>query len=203
MKQKISCFELCSILIVVNILWWLVFRSSLLNFWFRLSLVAIIQVLIAMQYTKFDLSYQFSDLFRGLLTACLLYFIFWLSKKLSLIILPYAETSISAVYRHRQELSLPLISFLLLLVVGPAEEIFWRGFIQEELMQRIGLQKGYWVTTILYTLLHIGTGNLLLILAALVAGLFWGYIIMVTDNLMLVIISHALWDILVFILFPF
>jgi membrane protease YdiL (CAAX protease family) len=42
----------------------------------------------------------------------------------------------------------------------------------------------------------------MLIMAALVCGAFWGLLYMLNKNLLTVLVSHALWDVAVFILFP-
>lgn len=46
------------------------------------------------------------------------------------------------------------------------------------------------------------TGNPVLLLAALVCGLFWGLLYHFTKSLPLVVISHTAWDLLVFLVFP-
>ncbi|GAB6138872.1 CPBP family intramembrane glutamic endopeptidase [Halanaerobaculum tunisiense] len=186
-------FKLGLILGLVNIGWLLVFQAAVLNFWWRLIIVASLQLLLAGSYSRLDISWDLADLVWGGLSALGLYFIFWVGNKLSPLLLVDAKEEIATVYQLRQQLELPVIS-LILLVVGPSEEIFWRGFIQQKL--------GYWVTAFLYALLHIWTGNLILILAALVAGLFWGWLFLQRDSLLLVIISHTLWDLLIFVFFP-
>jgi len=91
----------------------------------------------------------------------------------------------------------------MLLVIGPAEEIFWRGYIQESFSRRWGANAGLVVTTLIYALVHISKFNFMLLMAALVAGAFWGLAYrLFPDRLGAIIISHALWDCAVFIWFP-
>lgn len=47
----------------------------------------------------------------------------------------------------------------LLLVVAPAEELFWRGLVQDRLTRRLGASRAAAATTALYTLAHVPTGN--------------------------------------------
>ncbi|MFI0189569.1 nitroreductase/quinone reductase family protein [Streptomyces sp. NPDC017086] len=47
----------------------------------------------------------------------------------------------------------------LLLVVAPAEELFWRGLVQSRLTRRLGAGRAAAVTTVLYGLAHLPTGN--------------------------------------------
>jgi membrane protease YdiL (CAAX protease family) len=50
---------------------------------------------------------------------------------------------------------------------------------------------------------HAWSGNLPLLLAAFTAGLLWGALFAWTGSLVPGIISHGLWDILVFVVAPF
>ena len=43
----------------------------------------------------------------------------------------------------------------------------------------------------------------MLVLAAAVCGLFWGYLYMRTGSALLVVVSHTVWDIAVFLIVPF
>jgi deazaflavin-dependent oxidoreductase (nitroreductase family) len=47
----------------------------------------------------------------------------------------------------------------LLLVVAPAEELFWRGLVQGRLTRRLGAGRAAAVTTLLYGLAHVPAGN--------------------------------------------
>jgi hypothetical protein len=43
----------------------------------------------------------------------------------------------------------------------------------------------------------------MLIVAALVAGLFWGWMYMRYNSMVMNIVSHTVWDIAVFLILPF
>ncbi|MED7952161.1 nitroreductase/quinone reductase family protein [Streptomyces sp. BE303] len=47
----------------------------------------------------------------------------------------------------------------LLLVIAPAEELFWRGLVQGRLTRRLGAGRAAAATTLLYGLAHVPTGN--------------------------------------------
>ena len=97
-----------------------------------------------------------------------------------------------------------VIALLLLLVIGPAEEIFWRGFIQRRMMARWGANAGLIAATACYTLVHLPSLNFMLIVAAGVVGGCWGLIYrFFPRSLTALIISHAVWDACAFVLFPF
>lgn len=59
------------------------------------------------------------------------------------------------------------------------------------------------VATTLYALVHAGSCNFMLVMAALVAGVVWGALYRFFPNrFAAIILSHSLWDVAVFIFFP-
>ena len=158
-------------------------------------------------YTVKDFYKQFNftskEVALGLISAVALYGIFYLGNYLSTAWFDFAKPQIGNIYSMKDGNNPYLIGALLLVLIGPAEEIFWRGFIQ----RAIGIKYGDWmafvVTTLVYTLVHIWSLNFMLIMAALVCGAFWGLLFIYNKkNIVALIISHAVWDLSVFILFP-
>ena len=117
-------------------------------------------------------------------------------------VFPFAAGGIQNVYSFREGASPLRITLLILLLIGPGEELFWRGFIQRGWQNRFGPLIGWILASGLYSLVHVGSGNIMLILAALICGLFWGGLYLRRRSLLLVAVSHTLWDILIFVLFP-
>jgi membrane protease YdiL (CAAX protease family) len=74
--------------------------------------------------------------------------------------------------------------------------------LQRALQQRIHRIAALVLATALYSLVHAWSGNLPLLLAAFTAGLLWGALFAWTGSLVPGIISHALWDVLMFVLVP-
>jgi membrane protease YdiL (CAAX protease family) len=91
---------------------------------------------------------------------------------------------------------------LLLFVIGPSEEIFWRGFVQDTLAQKFGDNSGWIIASLVYGGVHIAAWNFMLFAAALVCGLFWGWVFKKYKSLWPGIISHAIWDLTIFVLIP-
>jgi len=91
----------------------------------------------------------------------------------------------------------------MLLIIGPGEELFWRGYLQRRFGTKFGKMAGFILATTLYTAVHIATGNFVLVLAALICGLFWGWLYMRFNSMIINVISHTVWDIGVFLLLPF
>jgi membrane protease YdiL (CAAX protease family) len=190
-------YGLIGLIVLAFALWYFAFQTDVWNFWVRLSLAAALLATIALILTpdRWELfRARPRDIAIGIASALLLYAIFWVGKQIALAILPFAADQIQSVYAKRGQLDLLSIGLLLFFLLGPSEEIFWRGFVQS----RLGLP----ATTALYALVHIWTLNLILIIAAGVAGLLWGWLYQREQNLIAVIVSHALWDVSIFVLFP-
>ena len=140
----------------------------------------------------------FSGAVLGVISAIVLWGIFWIGKYLSVRWFDFAAGQIDSIYMIREGMNKTVVSLLLLLIIGPAEEIFWRGCIQKY----IGGKYDFVVTALIYALVHIWSFNFMLVMAALVCGLFWGLLYKLDGRLSVVIVSHALWDVAAFVLLP-
>jgi len=181
------------------------FLLKTLNFWLSMSLAAvtltILSVLwVGLPYRRRDFTLRSVAL--GVGSAVVLYGIFWLGDILSKLMLPFAGAQVASIYTIRSEAQAVIIALVLLLVTSPGEEIFWRGFLQRWAVDKFGQWPGWLIGAGVYGAVHIFSGNFMLIMAAFVAGLFWGYLYLREKNLVAVTISHALWTVGIFVLFP-
>ena len=165
---------------------------------------AILTLMSAALSPKFSEEFRFSfrDIAIGLASAVVLWVIFFMGDYFSDLLFNFARPQVDSIYAMKDGESRWTIAILLLLIIGPAEEIFWRGYVQRKFIGRIGEWQACIVTTIIYALVHIWSFNFMLIMAALVCGAFWGIMYRYNKNLITVIVSHAVWDVAVFILFP-
>jgi uncharacterized protein len=138
----------------------------------------------------------------GIFSALLLYLIFYAGNYLCRAILPFAAGEVARVYSFRQNASTLRIFLLMFFLIGPGEELFWRGFIQRHWQNRFGPIAGWLCATALYSLVHLGSGNVMLVFAALICGLFWGALFLRYGSPLLVAVSHTLWDLLIFVALP-
>ena len=140
----------------------------------------------------------------GVMMAVGLWCLFWVGDKVSQFLFCFARSQVDAIYDMKSGFPQWAIALLLLLVIGPAEELFWRGFVQRRMAVRWGACKGFLLATFCYTLVHVWSGNLMLLLAAATCGFCWGglYCLM-PKRLPALILSHALWDAAAFVFFPF
>ena len=146
---------------------------------------------------------KFSDVVLGITLAAALWGVFWLGEFFSTLLFDFARGQVDSIYGMKEGENPLVLTLLMLLIIGPAEEIFWRGFIQNRFSARWNPNTGFIVTTLVYSLVHLSKFNFMLIMAAMVAGLVWGLAYrFFPERLGAIIISHALWDCAVFIWFP-
>ena len=180
--------------------------KSAVPFWLMMPMTAglLATVSLFLERKSLDGIYQFrpAHVTIGLSAAGSLYLIFWVGHFVSVHILPFAASQIDSIYSIREGQNPVWLALLLVLVIGPAEEIFWRGFVQRRFSRKYGILIGFIIAASVYTLVHIGSFNLMLIAASAVCGGFWGLLYVATGNLWPCIISHAVWDVAIFIAFP-
>ena len=139
----------------------------------------------------------------GAALAAVLWGIFWTGDKVSSMLFDFARPQVDLIYGMKEGESPWLLSVLMVFLIGPAEEIFWRGYVQRTLSARWGADAGFALSALLYSLVHVGSCNFMLVMAALVAGVVWGAVYrFFPEHFTAVIVSHALWDAAVFIWFP-
>lgn len=139
----------------------------------------------------------------GVVAAVVLYGIFWLGDFVAASLFGFAPKQVEAIYAIKQLGHPWLVAAVLLLVTSPGEELFWRGYVLREAMKRWGEWRGFLVGAGIYGAVHIPSCNLMLVMAALVAGIFWCALYQWRKgDLIACIVSHALWTVSVFLVFP-
>ncbi|MBR5053167.1 MAG: CPBP family intramembrane metalloprotease [Bacteroidaceae bacterium] len=202
-------------LVVAALLWFIMFSpwtSPHINFWVCMTASALILTCLAFAFggkesigTDSDLpGAKTSTVLLGILIAAALWSVFWVGDKLSQLLFSFSRAQVNIIYSLKDNFSPTLLALLLLFIIGPAEEIFWRGYIQRTLSKRLSPFIAFLLTTACYTLVHLPSGNFMLIMAALVCGIVWGGLYwLMPQNLRAIIISHALWDAAAFVWLPF
>jgi len=189
-----------------------IFRSlGPVDFWWWMSFNLVLLIGLSLAADKSFSGLILSDIksmparkvSMGILSALILYGIFFIGNGLIRLLCPLAGKGIGQVYGFKAGASPLRIVLLMALLIGPGEELFWRGFLQRRWQSFFGPVAGWLISTALYALIHAGSGNLMLVLAAVVCGLFWGALYLRYRSVLLIAVSHTLWDLLVFIVAPF
>ncbi|MBI2776531.1 MAG: CPBP family intramembrane metalloprotease [Chloroflexi bacterium] len=138
----------------------------------------------------------------GLLSAGVLYLTFRVGDRFARRFVPGGDAQIREIYALRTLRPRGEIAARLATIVGPAEELFWRGLVQAALMRRFGRWKGAAIAAGAYGGVHVTSGNFTLIGAAGVAGAHWCALYAAGVPLGALIVSHVAWDIWIFLVQP-
>lgn len=143
---------------------------------------------------------SFAQLIIGIGSGGLLYLIFYVGKVLMLYMFPQSITQVEALY----QLVAPDQTwhyYSLILIIIPGEELFWRGFVQTQL-RTIHIKYPILLAALLYMSAHIYAGAFLLLIAAVLAGIVWGYLYNRTENMIVPLLSHLVFDLFLLVFFP-
>jgi membrane protease YdiL (CAAX protease family) len=138
----------------------------------------------------------------GLLSAAILYLTFQLGDRFARRFVPSGDREIREIYALRTLRPKDEIAARLATIVGPAEELFWRGLVQAALMRRFGRWPGAALATLAYGGVHVVSGNFTLVGAAGVAGAHWSALYAAGVPLGALIVSHVAWDVWIFLVQP-
>jgi len=142
------------------------------------------------------------DLGLGLLFASGLYAIFQAGDHFARRTLPAGGREIERIYELRTLAPPEEIGVRLGAVIGPAEELFWRGLIQRALSARFGRIRGALLAAGAYGGAHLVTGNVTLVGAAATAGLYWSALAALGAPMAALVVSHVVWDVWIFLVAP-
>lgn len=195
---------------LATLLWFVMFSpwtAPLVPFWYTMAASGILLTLLSLRMGGNPFTHRenpVTALVLGSLLAALLWGMFWVGDKVSQWMFSFAGTQIDMIYNMKADNPDWIIGLLLLLVIGPAEELFWRGFVQRLLSQQHGQYAAFIITWCCYTGVHVWSGNIMLLLAAAACGFCWGGLyLLFPRRLGAITVSHALWDVAAFVLFPF
>jgi membrane protease YdiL (CAAX protease family) len=182
----------------------LTFRGPRPRFWQRMTLtgMSLGSFALAVSPESRDLRIRGRDVASGLASAATLYATFQVGDRFARRFVPGGERQIRDIYALRSLRPRPEIGARLVAVIGPAEEIFWRGFVQAAFMRLLGRWRGAAAGAAAYGGVHVVTGNFTLLGAAGVAGAHWAALYALGMPLGALIVSHAAWDVWIFLLQP-
>ena len=203
-----SPMRLVFALFTAAVLWFVMFSAWTaphLNFWWAMTASALVLTTLALTSPEWRRPAVRlpHDALLGVLIAAALWVAFWVGDKLSQWLFDFARPQVDLIYSMKSGQPSWLLGLLLLFIIGPAEELFWRGYVQRTLACRWSPNAAFVVTTLVYALVHLPSMNFMLIMAALVCGIAWGGLYrLFPERLAAIILSHALWDAAAFVWLP-
>lgn len=197
--------KLAALIFMAYVFWLISFRLQWFNFWIALPISVGILTILAWcmggpLIQPKDL--KFRELIWGLISASFLYLAFFIGNWLAGLLFDFAPSQVRSIYSIQTQGPLWFIVLILIFVTSPGEELFWRGFVQRNLMAKLGNIKGWLVSVLIYASIHISSLNFILVIAALVAGLVWGLLYLYRKTVTAVIISHIVWTVIIFVMAP-
>lgn len=142
------------------VLWTVMFSpwtAPFVNFWWMMTGSALTLSIFATLFSRGwwrDVKWSLSNILLGFGVAIALWCVFWIGDKVSTWIFDFARPQVNLIYGMKEGESPWLLTALMLFLIGPAEEIFWRGYVQRTLSERWNPNKGFMVATTLYALVH-------------------------------------------------
>ncbi|MDQ0185027.1 type II CAAX endopeptidase family protein [Cytobacillus sp. FSL W7-1323] len=188
-------------IVLAHVLMYFTFEDKSI-FWYIFSATMLFLISFAIISIELDHQETFTqNLLWGTLSGVFLYGIFWLGYTgLSFIGLSITEP-VAKLYSYYGAKN--IWQYLLLIVLfAPGEEIFWRGFVQKRVMNYTNGFLAVGISSILFASVQFYSGSWALVLAALIAGLYWGTIYLWKRSIVLLITSHIIFSLLLFVFFP-
>jgi len=138
----------------------------------------------------------------GAAIAAGLYAVFAVGDRAARVVMPHGDQDIGNIYELRRLRPRAEIALRLALVIAPAEELFWRGLVQETLAERYGRTQAAAISAAMYGGAHICTGNPTLVGAATIAGAGWSGLAAAGVPMPALVASHVIWDVWIFLIRP-
>ena len=137
------------------------FRGPRERFWDRMTLTGVALALIALATSRKarGARIRFWHVPVGLASAGILYATFQIGDRFARRFVPSGDAQIREIYALRALRPRTEIATRLAAIIGPAEELFWRGLIQAALMRRFGRWKGAALAAGAYGGVHVTSGN--------------------------------------------
>lgn len=203
-RSEASDLELAAGVAVAAVCFASAFRGPRASFWSRMTTTGVLLGAVALQRRSElrRLRFQSRHIVEGITIAAGLYLVFQMGDRFARRFIPAGAEDISAIYNLRSGQSNWLIAARLAGVIAPAEELFWRGWLQRSLAGRRGRWQGAALAAGAYGGVHLASGNPTLVGAASVAGAYWSTFSALDVDMESLIVSHLIWDIVIFLVAP-
>ncbi|MDE3838324.1 CPBP family intramembrane metalloprotease [Bacillus methanolicus] len=202
MKKCASDLTLIIGIILAHLLLFFTFEDKSV-FWYMLTASMLLLISYAIVKEKVDDQASFINyLSYGIGSGLVLFAVFLAGNGLiDGLHLPF-KNDISKLY-HRYSPSEIWHYIVLILVIIPGEEIFWRGFVQKRISKHVNRTLSIVIAALLYASVNIYSEFMILPFAAFISGIFWGCLYAWKKSIPLVIVSHLVFDLFLFVFMPF
>jgi membrane protease YdiL (CAAX protease family) len=179
--------------------WGAMFAAGRRHFWTRAAVAGAAVAIYAVAVEPHVIGHLLTrprwelDLALGVASGVALFVIFWIGEQLLVIVLPTLAAEVGDLYAVRGE-TRPAYVPLILAIAGPGEELFFRGLIQQ--------RAGFALALVVYAGVHLWERKVILVVAALIGGLYWGALLSLTGGLVAPIVSHLVWAMLIIVWRP-
>ena len=204
MSQRPGRMALVAGLAAAQVAFALTFRGPRERFWRRMTLTGLSLGSLALATSPDARRVRIGarEVALGLASAATLYGTFQIGDRFARRFVPGGEAQIRDIYALRTLRPRGEIAARLVAVIGPAEELFWRGLVQAAFMRWLGRWRGAAAGAAAYGGVHVVTGNFTLFGAAGIAGAHWAALYAAGMPMGALIVSHAAWDVWIFLLQP-
>ena len=171
-------------------------------FWYLYAFTLLVGIAIALLSGKFEdriptWQYLIFGIGYGTITYGLV--------KIGYILLPYIDSGVTREIAKFIDVYGPKNIFhylLLIFIVAAGEEMFWRGYVQQQLKRYTSTFWAVVITALLFSLALAISGFIPGAIAAIVAGLLWGALYEWKKSLPLIIVAHVVFTLLLFLVLP-
>ena len=140
---------------VAALLWFVMFNPWMglaSHFWLIMAISSAILITLAFLWGEIKLRFNIHQIAFCILIAAVLWGIFWTGDKLSSLMFNFSRPQVDSIYAMGEGAKKWLVAMQLIALTGPAEEIFWRGFIQQRLTKTKGPFAAMLITLVIYSL---------------------------------------------------
>lgn len=196
-------------IVVITICWFALFSPwtrHYINFWWTISISSILISILAGHYHPewtLDIDIDKKNITAGLCLAVVLWIVCYFGTRWAASFYPEMKASLSHIRQINDDPVYLILAIPLCLLMGQAEEVFWRGYIQKVFSEKWNANVGFAITAILYPLMYAWSLNWVLIIGIFIMGLVWGGLCRYNPRwLTMVMISHAVLNAMIFMFFP-
>lgn len=202
MNRQSPNWLLIPALLTAYALTWVTFSNEKV-FWYFYTFTILFLMSLVFYYAKIEDKVKTLEyLLYGIAFGILLYGVLAAGYKALELVPSFSTTTVDRFFQKFGPTS--LWNYLLLVfIIAPGEELFWRGFIQQQLKRWLSPSYAIVASSMLFGLSLLFSGFWLGMLGAFVIGLILGALYEWKKSMPLIILAHITMIVLLFLVLPF